>query len=207
MTKMFAALVLVCSYSASADYSVWAAHPASVFLQDAVTKAEAVVAGKGDDASKVAPLCAIMKNTASAGYIGGIWLGNYANLASDQAGVKAFVALIPSIAMSKILPSLSNAGSAGIVISTTATERNPTTWAVPARVTANGSTYNVQIIVRMINGKMRVIDGEYFGFSGVGYLKPDYQKKFDAAYQSNRLTPVSDVVKALSSASGFVRCP
>ncbi len=207
MNKMFALLVFAFSVSASADVVIDAPNPASAFLQDAVTKMDGVLAGKGDAASKAKAMCAIFKNTASSGYIGGIWLGNYRTLASDQAGVKAFVAMIPSLIMTKAMPNLSGATAGSIIVSPQATERKPGLWAVAIKATSGGKTYNATAVVRAINGTMQLIDGEYLGFSGVNYFKGDYQKLFDDAARTNASTPVSQVVNDLMSDKDYVNCP
>jgi ABC-type transporter MlaC component len=207
MNKMFALLVLAFSVSVSADVVIDAPNPASTFLQAAVTKLDGVLAGKGDAASKANAMCAIFKDTVSSGYIGGIWLGNYRTLASDQAGVKAFVAMVPSLVMTKAMPNISGATAGSIVVSPQATERKPGLWAVAIKATTGGKTYNATAIVREVNGTMRLIDGEYLGFSGVNYFKNDYKKLFDDASRTNSSTPVSQVVHDLMSDKDYVNCP
>lgn len=207
MNKMFALLVLAFSVSVSADVVIDAPNPASTFLQTAVTKLDGVLAGKGDAASKANAMCAIFKDTVSSGYIGGIWLGNYRTLASDQAGVKAFVAMVPSLVMTKAMPNISGATAGSIVVSPQATERKPGLWAVAIKATTGGKTYNATAIVREVNGTMRLIDGEYLGFSGVNYFKNDYKKLFDDASRTNSSTPVSQVVHDLMSDKDYVNCP
>jgi ABC-type transporter MlaC component len=183
-------------------------HPASQFVQDMSEKVERILAGKGDASSKLRPLCALMRNSVYLGYIGGVWLGKYAQYATDQQGVAEFMKLLPSILANQVMEKMDGNTTGSVDVRAGAADRGSGVFAVDVTVhTNNGNPYSGKAIVHFADGRYTVMDGEYFNFSGVRYLARDYQRKLKAAQAKNPTQPVSQVVQDIANVEGFVRCP
>ena len=122
---------------------------------------------KGDDASKIGPLCSLLSSNVAMQTLAQEWLGSYINMASDQQGVAAFEHLMPSILIMLAKSKLGLFGGAGIDVSSSSSERSPGEFSVPVTVhTANGRSMSGNAIVMQINGHFRLVDAEYLFFSG-----------------------------------------
>jgi hypothetical protein len=182
-------------------------HPASKMLTNALKQGMQIMAQKGDPL-KDGKMCTLMKNLIQPGYIAPQLLGQYAQIKTDKAGVKAFTNVMPSVLVTKLMQYQDKAAGITIDVDPNATERSQGIYEVGVTVhAANGNPYYASLIVGHFPAGYRLVDGEYLGFSAVSYLSHDIQKKLAEKYQTDQKTPISDLVKDIKAESGFINCP
>ncbi len=202
MNRIIFGLVLLASTSVHA----MAMHPASQLVQATLVRGQRVTRLKTETA-KVRPLCALIKQNVNTNHIAAVWLGQYAGLASDKAGARAFLNLISSIVVTRAMPSLGGAGGGRFVVDPNPTERAKGVFAVGVTVyNSAGNPYSGRVIVARTGGKYRIIDGEYLVFSAVNYTARDFQKRLDRASATNPSHPISAMVHDLMAEDGFISC-
>lgn len=184
--------------------------PASDFILDTANKAKAILQLKSES-DRVAGMCALFKQRIGKGEIGMEWLGQYANLAREKTAVNQFINMVPSIIMTKAVDAVGGDGtlSGSFVVNPKATSRGNNMYGVRVTVTeAKGKSYNGTAVVYNGPNGWKIVDGEYMGFSAVGYQGRDYQKFLRAEYNKNPSTsmPVSALVNKIKSEGGYVNC-
>lgn len=181
---------------------------ANQFLQSLGNQIEHALATKGGTAEKIPSLCSIFRTNAASEVAASVWLGGYMNTPGDQAGVDAFVDLVPSVILTIAMPQLSGVSGGAIDVSTNVQQRMNGDFATAITIhKANGSTLDGAAVVRKIGASYKLVDIEYLGLSGVHFYSRNIQSKLRSAASRNPSHPVSQLVQDEISSSDFVRCP
>lgn len=203
-------ILSVLTFVSASALATTAMHPASQFVHQTLTRGKQILEHKSEDYRKT-QMCQLLKTRVYTGYIASVWLGDYARLERDRAGINAFTKLIPSILLTKGVQAIGGGGNVNgsFTVSPEATPRGNGYFDVALSIRTSNDTYNVTALILQTKDAFRIVDLEYMGFSAVQYSARDYQNMLNQEYNRdpNRSLPVSAVVKRISSESGFMRCP
>jgi len=203
MKGFILSLALFVSSSAFANV-----HPASDFVAKTLTKAMKILDLKSDE-QRARQMCTVFKQTMALSHVGSAWLGSYANLKRDQAGVRQFQKQMPSIMVTQLFPALGIVEGGTFRVNPKATDLGNGRYQVAVTVkTTDGKTYNVRGKVGTHSGKLLLMDVSAMGISAVGYIGKDFKNRFDDEYAQDpqNSLPVSAVLSQIMSSEDFIRC-
>lgn len=186
------------------------AHPAADTLKAVLDEALEIVNSNSSDRSKANRTCRLLGDAFYSDAIATELLGDYVNLERDRRGIQNFYALLPSVVVSELLPNLDRAKGGSFSVNDRVRDRGGNTVEVRTRVvTGDRKSYNLTVVMFKKGNDWLVVDGEYFGFSAVGYVKRDLQRSLDAEYRKDprNSLPVSAIVNEYTSDPDFIRCP
>lgn len=185
-----------------------ATHPAAEAVSKILNQGLQIINTSGS--GQFTQLCGFAKNSFHNTAIANQMLGNYQNLARDQAGVKAYRDLFPSILIDMIYSQLDKAQGGKFTVYNNVRARDQNTFEVPANIrTAGGDSYNVTMVIFNSGNRWLLIDAMAFGMSGVSYLKRDVQKDLNHFYNQDTQNslPVTSLVKTYLNDASFNTCP
>jgi hypothetical protein len=189
--------------------NVWAAaDPASIFVSRTLMSGKQIMELKSEDDRKE-QMCALLQNKVHSGYIATHWLGKFKDLKRDAEAVVEFRRMIPSILMTTAITNGGNSAFEGkFKVSNKATKRGNGYFAIDVQVKTDRKNYNGKVIVLEQKGVYRMVDVEYFGFSGVDYMGRDYQRILKEKYNRNpkRSMPVSELIADIKNENNFIDC-
>lgn len=186
--------------------SAFAISPISKQVNDAVQKGIGILAEKSVPQQQT-EMCSLMKEVVASSVIAPQLLGNYAQLATDKAGIAEFTKLIPSMLATKLIGYKDKASGMTVDVDQDATDRGNGLYGVGVTLHAsNGNPYNATLVIGKFKSGYQLVDGEYMGFSAVSYMANDFQQKLDGKYQTDPRTPVSDLNKDILADKNFVNC-
>jgi hypothetical protein len=184
--------------------------PGSQFVYNTFSRAQQILQLKSET-ERFQGMCSLSKSNMAYSSIGYAWLGDFNKLAREKNAVQQFYQLVPSIILNKAFGSSGNGDFSGSwSVNPRTVDRGRGYYAVSISVTTEaGKTYNAKAKLVVVNGKYKLIDAEYLGFSAVNYMARDFQKQLKQEYNKdpNRSMPVSTLIANITSQSGFMRCP
>lgn len=184
-------------------------HPASDFVNDTLTRGKQILENKSEEYRRT-NICQLLKNRVHSSYIASVWLGDYRGLKRDQAGIKSFTGLIPSILVTKAVQAIGGGNKrAGFAVSPEASDRGNGYFDVAVTLQTRDGSHNGNAIVLQTKKGFMFVDVEYMGFSAVNYAAEEYQNILNEEYQRdpNRSLPVTAMVNRVAAQDGFIRCP
>lgn len=203
-------ILSVLTFVSASTFATSAMHPASQFVHQTLTRGKQILENKSEDYRKT-QMCQMLKTRVYTGYVASVWLGDFARLERDRAGINSFTKLIPSILLTKGIQAIGSGGEmkGSFTVRPEATDRGNGYFDVGLTIRTGNDTYNATALILQSKNGFRFVDIEYMGFSAVQYTARDYQNMFNEEYQRdpNRSLPVSAVVKRITTEAGFVRCP
>jgi ABC-type transporter MlaC component len=182
-------------------------HPAAAATRQILGNLSSIVNSNMGNDQQFQALCKFAKSDVLTSSIATQILGQYGKLQRDQAGVKKFRSLFPSILVNKLYVNLDKARGASFNVAGGAKARNASTFEVPTTMNKGGQSYNVTIVVYKSGGSWALLDGSAYGYSAVGYLKKDVQQKMKDAYDRDpqNSLPVTEYLNE-ETGGGFKAC-
>lgn len=188
--------------------SAFAVHPASEFTADTMTRAFQILEIK-EDGEKVKQMCSIFKRRMALSHVSNAWLGRYASLERDQAGVREFRKMMPSLLVTQFYPALGMAEGGTFTVDPNARDKGNGRFEVPVKVRANGRNISATAIIGTYSGEYKLVDVKAFGMSAVNYIGKDYKERLDEEYRLDPQSslPVSAVVEQVKGSENYIACP
>ncbi len=186
-----------------------AMHPASQFVNETMNQGKRILEQKSGS-NRLSGLCSLLNQKVSTSYISSAWLGQYQNLAREANAVRQFRRMIPSLILTKAFAGNTGGSVSGsFSVGEQARDRGNGRYGVSITVNTGGRTYNGTIVVQKTKSGMRMIDGEYMGYSAVKYIGRDYRQILDAEYKKNpnASMPVTALINEVKSDSTYIACP
>jgi ABC-type transporter MlaC component len=156
-------------------------------------------------------MCSLLKSKVHSGHISASWLGNFRNLARDQAAVRQFTRMVPSILITKLIQALGGGEVSGsFFVDDNATSKGNGVYSVRVTVDTGSKSYTGRAIVHDGGGgKFRLMDVEYMGFSGVNMTKREFQDVLQDEYAKSptKSMPVTALVDYVRGQSDYQQCP
>jgi len=180
------------------------ADSASNFVQDSLTQGQQILSLKSTSARNE-QLCTLVARVIDAKYIGSALLGQYDGLSTDKTGVDLFYKEMPSMAVTEIVKKIGDASGSSVTVSSDSTDRGDGTYSVDVTLTtSDGSSYDASIILDIIGKEFHLIDGTYFGVSGINYMAGQVQKQIGQS--SDQTHPVSEYMKSQMADASYIEC-